>query len=396
MEVIAIATDAAPTKTLGGPGRFSPSLFENLLLAPRKQKAFIGLFCGHLAGDQSEIRYSDSAKTASSKFSAREKLAIYAPHLFIRASKIKRSISSPGRVRTLQKHNVGVIHAHDFSVVDRLKDFPGKIIFTNHYKGSLYKEAQRYQPGMNHQAWEHRYLEMERTAIQRADLITFPSRSAKNLLKEDHSDLDVEIERKSTIVYSGIDAGFIDTVNRINGFDKRVYLNVANHIPDKGIDIALQVFSELRRHDPEAHFINVGLEGPETDNLKKMSKSLGIESSTKFLGVCPFSEVIGLMKSSFAMIHTPKRVVFDLTVLEAMAAGVPIISSSALGNIEALGDKHPLLLNAQGASVDDMACLLESSSSKHQIIKYQRDRLEDMFTIAAMVGRYLSLYDSLN
>lgn len=396
MNVIAIATDATPAKTLGGPGRFSPALFENLLLTSRNTRTFIGVFCGQITGDPSEIRYSNSTQIDAVKFSVRGKLAIHAPRIFIRASTIKRSMLSPKRVRALLKHNVGIIHAHDYSVVDRLKEFPGKIIFTNHYKGSLYKEAQRYQPGMNHPAWEHRYLEMERSAIQRADIITFPSLSAKTLLMEDYPDFRLEIERKSKIVYSGIDHDLIDTINRLNGLDKHIYLNVANHIPDKGIDIALQVFSKLRRHDPEAQFVNVGLEGPETDNLKMISKSLGIESSTKFLGVRPFSEVIGSMKSSFAIIHTPRRVVFDLTVLEAMAAGVPIIASSALGNIEALGNMHQLLLDAHGASVDDMACLLRNSSSRHEIIKCQRGRLEDMFTIGAMVSRYLSLYDSLN
>lgn len=395
MEVIAIATDATPTKTLGGPGRFAPLLFENLLSAPIEGKGFIGFFRDNLAGNVSEIKYSDNTKRSWLKLFLRGKLAIYASRYFIRTSKIKRSISSPKAIRILQKNNVKTIHAHDFSVVDRLRDFSGKIIFTNHYKGSLYKEYQRYQPGMTDSLCEHYYLEMERSAIMRADLITFPSQSAKNLLMEDHPELELEIENKSSIVYSGIDHNFIDMISPSNKFNKRVYLNVANHIPDKGIDIALKIFAEIRRYDSEAYFINVGLEGPETDNLKKISKILGIESSTKFLGVLPFSEVIGLMKSSFAMIHTPKRVVFDLTVLEAMAAGIPIIASAALGNIEALGNMHPLFLKNQSNSVDDIIYFLEDSSCRNHIINSQRSRLENMFTISAMVSRYLSIYENL-
>lgn len=396
MQLVAIATDAAPVKKLGGPGRFAPSLFENLFLVSENRKAFIGLFCGQFACEPREVKYYNIANINNKKSSLREKFATQAPNLFVISSKIKRFILSPVRIRELRKRNIDIIHAHDFSVVDRLRKFPGKIVLTNHYKGSLYKEAQRYHPGMDHPSLERRYLEMERSAIQRADLITFPSLSAKYLLIEDHRDLEQEIERKTKIIYSGIDNISIDKIPPLEKPGYRIYLNVANHIPDKGIDIALQVFKELAQNDPEARFINVGLEGPETENLKNKAMRLGIASSTSFIGVIPFDKVIGMMKSSTALIHTPRRVVFDLTILEAMAAGIPVIASSALGNIEALGDEHPLILNNQWASIDDMASLLEDNSSREQIIKHQRNRLEDMFTIPSMVSQYLSLYDSLH
>ena len=394
MRKIAIATDARPATKLGGPGRFAPSLFSSLKRNEKAHDKVIGLFAGVTANSPEDILY-DTHDTNPSAHGISVLSSV--PHIHAALRVWKRDLFAAGRARTLKNQGVHVLHAHDFSVVSRFKRFSGVIILTNHYKGSLYEEAQKYRLGMEHGAWKKFFVTMERMAINRADILTFPSESAKKLLEEDYPELAEEIESKAQIIYSGVDRLTIESAPaRINSRGN-LYLNVANHIPDKGIEIALKAFREIKQVDSDARFVNVGAEGVETDKLKAATEKAGLSGCAEFLGVLPHGDVIGLMKSAFALLHTPKRVVFDLTVLEAMAAGLPVIATDVLGNREALGEMHPPYIPSIGEveshDVQALGRVLYSMETRQEVSRQQSDRFSRLFTMSAMVDRYVALYE---
>lgn len=394
MRKIAIATDASPMTKLGGPGRFAPSLFSNLKRNKTTHDKVFGLFAGEIVNSLEDITYDTPKIDHRAKVTNSLSLV---PHIHAALRVTKRTIFASRRARMLQDLGIHILHAHDFSVVSRLNKFSGVIIFTNHFKGSLYEEAQKYQPGMGHKAWKNFFIRMERLAIKRADVLTFPSESAKYLLEEDYPDLSNEIEKKAQIIYSGIDPTGIELATECIKSEGNMYLNVANHIPDKGIETALSLFREIKQIDQDAYFINVGLEGPETDKLKATTEKAGLSNFVEFRGVLPHRNVIGLMKSAFALLHTPKRVVFDLTVLEAMAAGLPVIATDVLGNREALGGMHPLYISSmkevQSSDAHALCRILYSVNARQEVERQQSERFSRHFTMAAMVERYIELYD---
>lgn len=394
MRKIAIATDAHPMTKLGGPGRFAPSLFINLKRNETTHDKVIGLFADAIANSPEDIIYDTPNMDPRAKVTSALSLV---PHIHAALRVSKRNLFAASRARKLQDLGIHVLHAHDFNVVSKLSKFSGKIIFTNHFKGSMYEEALKYQPGMGHRAWKSFFVAMERMVVKRADVLTFPSESAKKLLEEDYPDLTEEIESKAQIIYSGIDPRAIESASECINSRGNLYLNVANHIPDKGIEIALSVFREIKQIDPDAHFINVGLEGPETDKMKATTEKAGLSNSVEFCGVLPHRDVIGLMKSAFALLHTPKRVVFDLTMLEAMAAGLPVIATDVLGNREALGGMHPLYISSmrevQKSDVQALGRVLYSMEARQEINRQQFDRFSRLFTMSAMVERYIELYE---
>lgn len=393
---ILISTISKPASKLGGPGRFAPALFEKL--SEINQLHFIS-FLGKCFYDKPcDIKYdlADSEATGSSKLANLKKNAFIMTllsyiHLPLKQYIYKKNISSK---------DVDIIHAHDFRSVDLLSKFNGIIILTNHFKGSLYKESIQYKEGMNSSLWRKYFLSVEERAIKRADIITFPSLSAQYLLEEDHPKLKEIIKNKASIIYSGIDkpsktSEQIITYNGID-FSKKIILNIGNHIPDKGVDKAIRVFENLFRNE-DCLFVNIGKSGPETDRLKRLCIELNVEDKVKCLGIVPFVDVLAFLSRADYVIHTPRRVVFDLSLLEAMAVGAPIISSKALGNVEALGENHKLFV--ENTSNDEVVLCFNKNilneNTRNDISKNQQHRFESLFTTDSMVNRYIDLYKSL-
>ncbi len=174
-------------------------------------------------------------------------------------------------------------------------------------------------------------------------------------------------------------------------------MNVANHIHDKGIDVALRTFAKLRQTYPELKFRNFGAAGAETQALKNLTSELSIENSVEWMGPVSFDEIVKNLHQCVMLIHSPRRVVFDLSLLEAMACEIPIIASKVLGNIEALGRQHSLWIDNATGIMTDVSWLGSELVSDFftQIGRTQRQRCLDNFSLKAMAENYRSLYAGL-
>lgn len=395
---ILVGTFDTPRKSLGGPGKFVPMFYRDLYTLLHENCVDIevyALFNSKIIDNPEDIVYKEPL---ASRNYVKEKLINFVkknPSIYFLLKGVKEKIllKEDELLRNLKKMYFNVINLHDFYSVYYLQNIDVPIIFTNHYKGSLYKEYIQYLPNMNKVEYENYYTNIEREAIKRADVLVFPSISAKNLLLQDFQDLKSLIESKSEIIYTGInDCKNENDINLNSNIRKaKLVLNVSNHIPDKGIDLSIKIFKKLLELNPNLTFVNIGSFGPETMKLRFLTKDLGIENKVIFMGVLNHEDVLNYMKKSFLLLHTPRRTVFDLVILEAMSLGVPIIATSVLGLIEALGEEYVLYINETGEfkfSID----ILENENLIKEIKVYLRNRFIEKFTVKQMLSNYLSLY----
>jgi glycosyltransferase involved in cell wall biosynthesis len=86
----------------------------------------------------------------------------------------------------------------------------------------------------------------------------------------------------------------------------------------------LEAFSLFLKAVPGAELVIVGV-GPLEAELKKMTLGLGIENRVRWLG--KRSDVPAVMKSFDVFALTSIYEGFGLVLLEAMAAGIPVVAS---------------------------------------------------------------------
>lgn len=412
---VLLMTTAVLNQNLGGPGKFVPMLME----------AVESLGMDYIKVNA--LCYRQFYKSAD-EFSREENIAIKYSQPSDPIGRFKHVIKRimyplyfPGRVamnirriplyRTaveiLRKNEWDVIHAHDFEAAliaePFARAFKKPLILTNHYKGSLYREAIYPSfPYFRTPLWRRYFQKREMKAITVVDVLTFPSESARDLLVHDYPELKDVILNKSDVIYTGIPDPTIVLQTGLASIEDDgdpnlglTVVNVANHIPDKGIDIALFIFRDLiRLTSIDLRFVNYGMPGPETYRLRKLAHELGIAEKVSFKGVLPHSKLLRVLHKAFVILHTPRKVVFDLVLLEAMALGTPVIATAVKGNKEALGETYPLLIPLDNPTIDhNQIKLLEQG--KNLIGAILRSRYEEKFKMEVMAKSYLALWLSV-
>lgn len=132
--------------------------------------------------------------------------------------------------------------------------------------------------------------------------------------------------------------------------EERVITHVSNFRPVKCIGDVIEIFYRIQKELP-AKLIMVG-EGPERKEAEQLCRTHNIEDKVVFLGNS--SEVDKILCFSDLFLLPSKTESFGLAALEAMASGVPVISSKSGGIPEVNIQGVSGFLSPVGA-VDEMA-----------------------------------------
>ena len=132
--------------------------------------------------------------------------------------------------------------------------------------------------------------------------------------------------------------------------DERVMTHISNFRPVKRINDVIKVFYRVQKEEP-AKLMMIG-EGPEREGAEALCQKLGIDNKVIFLGNS--SEIDKILCFSDLFLLPSETESFGLAALEAMASGVPVISSNTGGIPEVNVDGVSGFLSNVG-DVDDMA-----------------------------------------
>ena len=133
--------------------------------------------------------------------------------------------------------------------------------------------------------------------------------------------------------------------------------------------------------------------GPERDALLALSKELKLEPNVRFLGFR--KDVRELLPAAEFFILCSLSEGISISILEAMAAGLPVVATRVGGNGEVVEDgKTGLLVPPQTpeALANAMLEIHVAPERARQMGQAGRDRIELEFDLKAVVTRYEALY----
>lgn len=176
-----------------------------------------------------------------------------------------------------------------------------------------------------------------------ADLIIAVSESTK----KDIIDLLKIPENKIKVIYEGVDNNFkpqsrneIKRVREKYNLQKDYFLSVSTLEPRKNLKTSIRAFNALNNENKEVSFALAGRMG--WGDLKKM----GIDKKNKnikLLGFIADEDLPALYSGAIGFIYPSLYEGFGLPVLEAMACGCPVITSSVSSLPEVVGDAGILI-----------------------------------------------------
>lgn len=189
-------------------------------------------------------------------------------------------------------------------------------------------------------------------SINKSDIVTSVSQSLKDeTLKLFNISNDIEvipnfIELNKTIIAQDIPC----YRSAIAAKNERVVTHISNFRKVKRIPDIIKIFHKIQQQIP-AKLMMVG-DGPEKEKAEQLCYELGIQDKVIFFGNS--SEIDKILSYSDLFLLPSETESFGLAALEAMACGVPVISSNSGGLPEVNFDGISGYLSNVGA-IDEMA-----------------------------------------
>ena len=130
------------------------------------------------------------------------------------------------------------------------------------------------------------------------------------------------------------DSGIID---RIGWKDKRIIIMTRTFNPIYGVDYFIMALPKIIESEPDTRVLLVG-KGKLEDNLKKMVDSLDLTQYVRFTGEIPNEDLVYYLNCAEIYVSTSKSDGTSLSLLEAMACGLPVVVSDVPANCEWVKD----------------------------------------------------------
>jgi glycosyltransferase involved in cell wall biosynthesis len=162
--------------------------------------------------------------------------------------------------------------------------------------------------------------------------------------------------------------------------DKKIVLFLGYLSPYKGPDIIVRAMSRIIKEVPDALLLFVG-EGIMGEELKSLSKKLGVDKHIKFAGFVGDSFKKALFYKSADIFAFPSlSEIFGIVNLEAMACGIPIVASKVGGIPDVVKNgENGLLVPPRDSEdlADAVIYLLENKDIREQMGKNGRKKAKD-------------------
>jgi len=289
-----------------------------------------------------------------------------------------RKLLRDSRAEILHTHNA---MAHYYGVFSSV-GLPLRRLNTRHGMGTLL--------GNRRQQW------LYRLAMTLTDKACFVCDAARQRFIKD--DL-IRADRAMT-VYNGIDTsryqhggqpGSLRALIGVNS-SARLLVTVGRLNPAKNHPLLLSAFVRLAEKYPDLHLVIIG-DGGGMGILQELRLHSGLADRIHLPGAR--SDVPALLADAAVFVLSSQTEGFSLSLLEAGAAGVPVVATDVGGNGEIIVDQVRGRLVAAGdaealaAAIND---LFESPSQTRQYVTALADWVERHCTLAAMAQAYAHVY----
>lgn len=243
----------------------------------------------------------------------------------------------------------------------------------------------------------------DRLFIAGADTVVALSPSHARYLEQQETIDPARIE----IIENGIDATRFDSPDpaaaaRLHADlgieeDDRVVVMVAALRPEKAHEALLEAAQSLTSTRGHMKFLVVG-DGERRAELKRLRDAMKLERDVLFLGVRKdIPQLLALADVAVLPSHDAVETL-PLAVLEAMAAGVPVVAS-AVGSVPDViehGRNGLLIRPADAIGLRDAICyIIDNKEESLALARRARNTVLERYTVDRMVSRYAALFERL-
>jgi 1,2-diacylglycerol 3-alpha-glucosyltransferase len=267
------------------------------------------------------------------------------------------------------------------------------IVYTNHTRYDLYRTV--YVPfplpaadAIMRQIW--------REFSDFCDIVVTPSASVRQVM------LDLGVRRPIRVIGNGIDLADYRRPGRPLykpdlGIPAQGVLGVyvGRLSAEKNVEMLLAQFAIAHNVAPDLHLLLAGA-GPLAESLRQQARELGVAQHVHFAGLVEPGKIPNYLAAADLFVTASLSEVHPLTVIEAMAAGLPIVGPVAPGLTDLVVSGRTGLLTPQVAG--GLAAALAALAHNPELRRCLGDeaaRHSEPYDIKRVVSHTVALYEWL-
>ena len=172
------------------------------------------------------------------------------------------------------------------------------------------------------------------------------------------------------------------------------FISYGRFVKKKGFDILLKAFAKTLAKTNQDIKLIIGGKGPEQEPLFSLSKELNIEAKVSFPGWVDNVEEF-LRQGVFILPSFDEP--FGIVILEAMAAGLPIITTKTKGPMEILDSSTALFAEIRDVKTlsDAMTVAVDQPSLVYELAENSLKRFKEKYSKEIILPQFEQLFDSL-
>jgi len=227
---------------------------------------------------------------------------------------------------------------------------------------------------------------------QRRGLTPLGGLAARVINRVPHTEISISRYVQSTIgVPSTIVHHGVENASAVDHLRSKQVVVIQRLETEKATNVAIRAWSRAGLADDGWELVIAG-DGSDRAVLQSLADAEGVAGSVRFLG--HVRDVQVLRKSAAIQLATPPHEHFGLSVLEAMAVGLPVVASDGGAHPELLGDDYPMLYPPN--DVDAAACRLRElagdAAQRRTLGATLRRRQQERFSLPAHGRALEALY----
>jgi glycosyltransferase involved in cell wall biosynthesis len=222
--------------------------------------------------------------------------------------------------------------------------------------------------------------------------------------KDDLIDLYKTPESKITVLLSGVDkrfapvtdTEFVEKTRQKYGLANKQYiLSVGTVQPRKNYSRIIRTLAQLRQRGLDIHYAIAGGKGWLEDEMYQTIEDTGLQDYVHVLGFVDDEDLPALYTGSECLLITSLYEGFGLPILEAMACGIPVITSNLSSLPEVAGDAGILVDPMDIDAITNATySVLTDSIQRDQLIEAGYEQVKK-FTWERSATHLKSIYDTL-
>lgn len=195
------------------------------------------------------------------------------------------------------------------------------------------------------------------------------------------------------LLHNSINYHKFKRVDNNRSTDKLRLLNIGSFTPKKNQQLLPDIVKSLLDKGIDTHLTMLG-DGPLLQKVKEKAGQMGLENYIHFAG--NVDNVEDYLRNANMYVHTATYEPFGLVLLEAMAAGLPVVSLDGHGNRNLIdnGNTGYIFTDPNPELFADHIVKLMSDATLYNKIRSQADVFASKHDIAQYVKQLITLYNN--